>query len=494
MSDLLRRASWLSHASSSRRDRYSDASHELHRWRSPDPMLASMIPPPIVQSTYYSPPPAAALAKSTFFEQPVVTDTREQELHADLQFLLDAQAEALARGLESGNAGDGGSTGSTTPTAASAKSSRTRPASKPARKRIGLRSARKGLYTTIAALAGLKREELQGLDTEVEDVERKLQQIETWGTKRGRLEEASSSVDSGEDTVRVQRLRQEADALQDSIQEVEMQLTEMKGRHRKLARQIAAVENSTQAKLASYTQSISMLEADVQKFLSIQPSSAPAQADASNGQLSVWQLPPKRRTLDMAKEFFTGQRDALEEQRQRAEQERDALEKGGLMWRDVAAAVTEFEKRVRVGTSGADMTNSGHAWDDAPAATPKDQLKELLIQMGVVIEDLRTKSHSAEEKNWRLLIAAIGAELDALEQGRAILEGVVGEPQSEPDLVGTDTDESDDTAISALNSGGDEIRELDKSFETARRPASNGDTDDEPDPELLFSRQDTDTE
>jgi hypothetical protein len=140
------------------------------------------------------------------------------------------------------------------------------------------------------------------------------------------------------------------------------------------------------------------------------------------------------------------------------------------------------------------MANSGHAWDDAPPATPKEQLKELLIQMGVVIEDLRTKSRSAEEKNWRLLIAAIGAELDALEQGRAILEGVLGEPQSEPDLVVTDTDESDDTAISALNSDCDEIRGLDKSFETARRPASNGDTDDEPDPELLFSRQDTDTE
>ena len=452
-----------------------------------------MIPPPIVQSTYNSPPPAAALGKSTVFEQPPPSDTREQELHADLQFLLDAQAEALARGQENGTTGDGGSTGSTTPTARSAKSSLAR---KPTRKKLGLRSARKGLYTTIVALSGLKREELQGLDVEREDTERKLQQIETWDTKRGRLEEASSNVDSGEDTIRVQRLRQEADALQDSIQEVEMQLADMKGRHRKLARQIAAVENSTQAKLASYTQSISLLEADVQKFLSIRPSTVPARPDAIDGELSVWQLPPKRRTLEMAKEFFTGERESLDEQRRLLEQEKEALDLGGLMWKDVAVTVTEFEKKVRAEMSGADMANSGHAWDDSPQTTPTERLRDVLVQMGTVIEDLRAKSRKAEENNWKLLIAAIGAELDALEQGKSILENVLGEAQSEHEPVSIDTNAGDDIAISDLDSGS-EIRGLDKSFETARRRASNGahgDTDDEPDPELLFSRQDTDTE
>lgn len=454
-------------------------------------MAASMIPPPIIQSTYTSPPPATAVGKSTVFEQPLPSDTREDDLHADLQFLLDAQAEALARGLEAGKASDGGSTGSTTPTAASARGSSARPTRKPARKRIGLRSARKGLYTTITALSGIKSEELQGLDAEAEDTERKLQQIETWNAKRKGLEDASSGVDTSEETVRVQRLQQEADALQDSIQEVEMQLADMKGRHRKLARRIAAAENSTQAKLASYTQSMSLLEADVQKFLSLQPAGAPARPEASNGRLSVWQLPPKRRTLDMAKEFFTEEKELVAEQRRRVEQEKEALEDGSLMWKEVAVAVTEFEKRVRAEMPGADMSNSGHAWDDAPEATPTDRLKELLSQMDAIIEELQAKFEKAEEKNWKLLIAAIGAELDALRQGRVILKSVLGEAPAE--FVGADAGNDDESAVSELDSG-DEIRGLDKSFETARRRTSNGDTDDEPDPELLFSRQDTDTE
>ena len=460
-------------------------------------MAASMIPPPIIQSTYTSPPPSASIVgkssivgRSTIFEHPLASDTREDELHADLQFLLDAQAEALAQGLESGKTGDGASTGSTTPTANSARAGLSRPGSRPARKKMGLRSARKGLYTTIAALSGIKREELQGLDAEVVDAERKLQQIEVWGTKRKGLEDASSGVDSSEETVRVQRLRREADALQDSIQEVEVQLKDMKAKYRRLARQIAAAENSTQAKIASYTQSIELLEADVQRFLSLQPSASKSRPDAGNGQSSVWQLPPKRRTLEMAKVFFTEERDSTVERRRQVEQEKEALELGGKMWKDVAVSVTEFEKRVRAEMSGADMANSGHAWDDQPQPSSGERLKELLVKMDTVIEELESKYHKAEEQNWKLLIAAIGAELDALRQGRNILKGVLGEPEPEPELG----DVHSESAVVGEMDSGDEIRGLDKSFETARRRTSNGDTDDEPDPELLFSTHDTDTE
>lgn len=486
MSDLLRRASWLSRAASS--DRYSDSSHELPRWRSPSPMAASLIPPPIIQSTYMSPPSSKSVTKSTFFEQPAVTDTREEDLHADLQFLLDAQAAALARGLDGGSIKDGGSTGSTTPTASSTIGTITRVGSRQGQKKLSLRSARKGLYSTILALSKIKDEEVQSIDAEAERNERNLRQIDKWDTKRKGLEEASSAIDTSEDTVRVQRLRQEADTLQEGINEVEMQLADMKSKHRKLSRQIAAAENSMQAQLSSYTQSMKMLEADVQKFLSLQAPASPGRIEASDGHLSVWQLPAKRRTLEMAKEYFTEQRDNVLDRRRKEGQEKEALVLGGLMWKDVAAAVTEFEKKVRAEMPGADMANSGYAWDDTPQTTPTERLRDLLAEMDAVIGNLENKLHTAEERNWRLLIAAIGAELDALKQGKQILQGVLGEPA-------TDAVSNDGEAAVAETDSGDEIRELDKSFETARRRRpSNGDTDDEPDPELLFSRQDTDTE
>lgn len=482
---MFRRASFFSRSSSSRRDRLSDSSHELPRWRSPSPMAASIIPPPIVQSIYAPSSSRIMPARSTMFEQPPVVESRETDLHADLQFLLDAQAEGLMKGLDPGSQDDGRSTGSTTPTT---KSVSTRRAARPLRRMPGLRSARKGLYNTIVALSSIKDEELQRIDASVQDHERKVELINSWETKRERLQEASSSLDASEETVRSQRLQQEADALQESINEVELQLADMKSRHRKLTRQIAQAENSMQAKLASYTQSMDMLEADVQKFLSLQPSRSQSRSQSNYEQASLWHLPPKRRTLEMAREHFKQEKGNTLQQRRQVELEKEALNQGAIMWKEVAVTVTEFEKRMRAEMANApSLSDSNHAWDEAPLDTPTDRLKGLLAHMDEVIETLQSKYDTVEERHWKLLIAAIGAELDALRKGKQLLQSVLPN-KAEQELMRNEngSDETD---------GGDEIHALDKSFETARkRSVSDGDTDDEPPPELLFSTRDTDTD
>lgn len=453
-------------------------------------MAASMIPPPIVQSTYVSPPSKIAASMSTILQQPVLASTREDELHADLQYLLDAQAEGLLRGLESGQHGDGRSTGSITPTARSVRSAS---AKRPIRRKPDLRSARKGLYNTIVALSDAKNSELQEIESNVLDNDNQIAQIDTWEQKRQGLQEASSSLDEGEESVRAQRLQEDADTLQESINEMELQLADMKSRHRKLVRQIAAAENSTQAKLASYTQSMKMLETDVQKFLSIQPPKSAPRPGSRNGQTSVWQLPPKRRTLEAAREYFTGEREAILRERQRAEKEKEALEQGAVLWKEVAVTVTEFEKRVRAEMSeqSVSLTDSTHAWDETPTTPSTYPLQALLNHMDTVIDSLQKKVDVAEEHGWNLLIAAVGAELHALRQGKRILENALGQATADENLV-----QPSENDLSHLNlDSGEEIRELDKSFETARKSSvRDGDTDDEPDPELLFSKQDTDTE
>ena len=423
--------------------------------------------------------------RSTVLEQPAAVDSREMDLHADLQFLLDAQAEGLLKGLDGGSQDDGRSEGSTTPMTRSVSSRR---ATRPVRRMPGLRSARKGLYNTIVALSSIKDEELQSIGVNVRDHELKVDQIDSWEHKRERLQEASSGLDASEETVRSQRLQQEADALQKSINEVELQLADMKSRHKKVTRQIAQAENTMQAKLASYTQSMNMLEADVHKFLSLQPSGTQSRPRSNDGQASLWQLPLKRKTLGMAREHFKLEREDAIQKRQQVELEKEALDQGAVMWKDVAVTVTDFEKRMRAEMASApSLSDSNHAWDEAPSVTPTDRLKGLLKHMDEVIEELHMKYETAEDRHWKLLIAAIGAELDALRKGKQLLQSVLpAEPEEE--LMG-DQDELEAT------DDGDEIRALDKSFETARkRSVSDGDTDDEPPPELLFSTHDTDTD
>ena len=428
--------------------------------------------------------------QSAIMSKPTPLQDRQNELEADLQFLLDAQSEGLLRGLEAGMIDDQASTGSTTPTAQSVRSASARRAPKVARRKPGLRSSRKGIYNAIRALSTVKDEELEGIDEDIREKETTLEQIDEWEKKKLGLEEASMTVESNEDTVRVQRLRQQADTLQGEINHVELQLSDMKARHRKLVRQATAAENSVQAKMASYTSSLRMLEEDVQKFLSLQPTEDNARPLSRDGQTSMWELPAKRRTLQMAKEDWSGAKESLMQQREDTTFEKEALDEGAVVWKEVVTQITDFERRLRAEMSNLPAATPDGDIDATPAQTDAPQrLRDVLGQMGSLTETLESKFELAKERNWNLLIAAIGAELEAIRKGRELLENVLGSAEGQPEeLAETSEDDKLDP------NPGEEIQKLDESFETRRRLSNGTESEDDPDPELLFSKHDTDTE
>lgn len=446
-----------------------------------------MIPPPIVQSRYIA--PKESVAESVFVEKPTEIEDKQQDIEADLQFLLDAQAEGLIRGLEGRSEDNKSSTGSSTPTVHSVPGSIARRARRPARRQPGLRSARKGIYNCIVALANLKNEELTDVRSESRETEGNLRQIETWEKKRTGLLEASSRVDSEEETVRVQRLKQEADTLQADINQVELSLVEMKAKHRKLMRQISAVENAVQARMASYTESLRLLESDVDKFLRVSPDSSNARtASPVAAKASVWQLPPQRRNLDLAKEYWCERREQVDHRKKDIEFEKSALVEGAELWRQAVVEVTEFEKQLRaeMATLRPSSPNSQSAWEDPPNINTDhaEGMQQVLDKIDTVAESLHAKLQKAEENNWKLLQAAIGAELDALSRGKQIIASAL----TAADERTVKTDDHD------LRDGdtGEEINALDQSFATARHIDEE---DEEPPPELLFSQaRDIDTE
>nr|OQO16071.1 hypothetical protein B0A51_15391 [Rachicladosporium sp. CCFEE 5018] len=240
--------------------------------------------------------------------------------------------------------------------------------------------------------------------------------------------------------------------------------------------------------MSSYRQSMELLENDVQRFLARKPTAVVSRPGSRDGQASVWELPTKRRTLELAKEQLHADREAQGLERRRVQRERQALEDGAALWKEVAATVTALEKRIR-GDMSSSLDDPDRAWDEAPDAAPTAKMRDLLEAVDGATVSLQTRLEDAEVKNWRLLVVAIGAELEALRQGRTILSQALGEakdPRPDP--------ESPNSPIQHLkeDSGDDKILELDKSFETARKQSlSNGETDDEIDPELLFSQQDS---
>jgi hypothetical protein len=407
---------------------------------------------------------------------------RQVELEADLQFLLDAQAESLTIGLQTGLLDDR-STGSTTPTARSVRSGSARLSSRPPKRKPGIRSARKGIYNSITALSSVKSDELEDIDLELRAKDQTLAKIEGWQEKKERLQDATKNVEANEDTVRSQRLRQEADALQEEINHVELQLADMKSRHRKLLKEAASAENAVQAKLASYTSSLRLLEEDVQKFLSSKPVDASTQPYSPDGQASLWQLPSKRRTLDMAKQYWNEEREATLRQRETADREKNALDEGAIVWKDVVVQLTEFERLLRADVSKIKVE------EERNTASQPQISAEVLGRMDSLITDLESKFEHSKARNWNLLIAAIGTELDALMQGRDLLVGHT--PSSMENAAGNDPSASNtDGSVSD-----EEHQDLDKSSATVKRRISNGAAaEDDPDPELLFSQHETDSE
>ena len=451
-------------------------------------MTASIIPPPIVESTYAS--PSRSVMQSAIISKPTPLQDRQSELEADLQFLLDAQSEGLLRGLEGGMVDDQASTGSTTPTAQSVRSASARRAPRAARRKPGLRSSRKGIYNAIRALSTVKDEELQSIDEDISEKERTLEQIDEWEKKKSGLQDASKTVESNEDTVRVQRLRQQADNLQAEINHVELQLSDMKARHRKLVRQATAVENSVQAKMASYTSSLRMLEEDVQRFLSLEPTQDDSRSPSRHGSGSMWELPAERRTLQMAKEDWNGAKESLMQQKEETVFEKEALDEGAVVWKEVVTQVTEFERQLRAEmTNLSTVTGNRDATSDASQGDASQRLREVLHQMRSLTETLESKFELAKERNWNLLIAAIGAELEAIRKGRELLENVLRSAEGQPEEPVEPPEEDQ-----LIPNAGDEIQKLDESFETKRRLSNGTESEDDPDPELLFSKHDTDTE
>ncbi|QIW97249.1 hypothetical protein AMS68_002767 [Peltaster fructicola] len=455
--------------------------YELPRWRSPSPMSASMIPPPIVQSTYKSSPKHSTVlsSRSMVIEKPPSSANLESELHADLQFLLDAQAEGLIRGLEHGTSDEASSAGSTTPTLRT-QGSVPRQVNRPVRKKLGLRTARKGIYSCMLALAAIKDEDIESTDQSLQEKDATLAQIDGWEKKRIGLQEATSKVDGEEETIRVQRLHQESDVLQDEINKVETHLMELKMKQRQLLKQATALENAVQAKLSSYTTSINLLENEIKTFLS----SKQAEETIKDGKQSIWQLPPGRRTLDLAKEQVALEKHDLQAHSESVLLERDALNEGSKIWKNVVGQVSEFERRLRSEMAMlSSMTDSTMAWDDTPQPTAADRLSELYKHMLELIAHLESQVELAEQRNWRLLIAAIGAELDALRRGKTILDSLVMQPQPQPQPQPHSYEDEE----SGSSSKGPTERHT-----RARNGQLVNNDDDDPDPELLFSVQDID--
>jgi chromosome segregation ATPase len=350
----------------------------------------------------------------------------------------------------------------------------------------------------------VKHEEDFLLKQELRDNQAVLKQLEVWSVKEHGLRKKIAEIESADTGPRVESLRGEASKLDNEIRDMEIRLAQMKTRHRRILHEISEIENNVSSRLSSYKTSLSMLERDIQEFLK----SPPTRGDTSANTAPFLALPPKRRTLELAKEHWQSETEDLKKQRRSAKTNRVALEDGADVWRDVVAEITEYEKYLRdaiprLAQDGA-MSPSGKG--KMPADTESDPASAMLEKLNAVSQSVEEKLDLAHENDWRLLEICVAAELEALHQGRELLEKVLGIERNGTDAQQSDDPQDDESENEDPSTQDSSARDLFASAaeglpkssvpmsHSAALRKSMYEDDDGPDPELLFTRSSDDTD
>lgn len=458
--------------------------HELPLYNSPP---SPRIPPPVTSSVLWNAPRTSLSPPPRVPDDLLALQRRARYLEQQLQELLDAQADGLMGGRGAGDAtpDDLVSNGSTTPTVSSVRSS-DRGAENgnghngARRKKVGLNAARQGISRRIRQLASVKSEELDLLDEDLRKLQSTVEKTDGWSQKRIRLEKKIRDIENEDAGAKAQSLQTEASKLEQEIRQKEEELWALKRRHRKVLDELADTENSVEAKLASYKTSLSLLDREVSNFLA-RPLNADHVPMSSSPFLT---LPAKRRTLDMAREFWQDEYTRLAERCEKVDTDRGALDEGALLWADVMKRVEDYETSLQ---------NSMRPTTRKSTPDPT----RLLEQMDATITYLEEKLEFASSRSWNLLVCAIGAELEAFTQGRNMLEEALGskrkgkERATQPliDHDGFETKQPEEMTGSAIRIGRSPPRQP-----TPPKQTYFDSEDEDPDPELMISHQDTDTD
>ncbi|KAH8700174.1 hypothetical protein BGW36DRAFT_373566 [Talaromyces proteolyticus] len=442
----------------------------------------------------------------------VYIDRQAKHLQHHIQSLLDAQSEGLLAGLSGRPTNDDDvlSNGSSTPTptisaiASPGRPARTIPVRQPPKKKIGLRAARKGILRSMNELLTLREEEKRVIQSRIRERRDAIIEVDTFATKKGSLEKTISAMQNDRDNMRTREAKREAKSLEHEIEELELKLAEMKTRHRHLMQEISQAENSVAAKLSSYNESLSILDAEVCRYLR-NPPLQPLKPDTDKS--SFYSLHPKRRTLEMAREHWQAEQVELRKRQHSVDLEISALDEGGPVWLGVLNDISSFEKRLKEKMQQSIMLSKSSLNAEQDTGD-HERGKRILADMEEITQRLTEHFALAEEKDWKLLVCSIGTELEALKEAQGMVTSLFKLPE-EPDTVSdtnTQVTNTDTNIHTSTNTNTDKlINENDASDDDEHtdeppadllrdttpnlRPAisRSEDEDDEPDPAWLLS-------
>ena len=427
-------------------------------------------------------------------------------LERNIQSYLDAQVQGLEAGLGQGD--DASSMGSLTPTQStsttppSTSRPRTLPVRQPPMQKITLGGARRGLASSMRRFADLREGELAVIESQFDKRMAAIRAADSLGDKRSGLEDQAASAKDQTSSDNALELRDEAEKLEQDIRRLEDELAVMRMRHAQLISQATQTENAVESKLSSFNESIKLVDTEIRTFLERPPVQSEIPFIGSDTSAEFYKLHPKRRTLGMAKAQWRDEARALDAFKSSVEEEMHALRDGREIWRMIVHDINAFEKWLRAEMKKPPPPSQGDI-------KQPENMHEILVRFEEMVEMLERHLQEALEKDWRLLVAAVGAELEAFREGKELFAKIAGDAngdflqqsKDEQELVSlrgggaanrAAMDGSNESLKATLRAmkGQKELAELE--LEEAPRPVSeprSESEDDGPGPDLLISHE-----
>ncbi|KAL8756289.1 MAG: hypothetical protein Q9184_004551 [Pyrenodesmia sp. 2 TL-2023] len=420
-------------------------------------------------------PPSSTDASATL----LALSRQEAHLQSHIQYLLDIQSDRLLEGL--GEAPSSPSPKNRTQNA-HPRSPRGEDEEEEEEQPPSLQTTRASLTTAISSLASLKSQTSSLLASALASATASLSAITSLQSRKSALVSKIAELETSPASAELHGLAKEEEALGQEIYELESRLFEMKAKRRALRLRIEEGRNREEARVSSWRRSLELVEREEGEVLrrGREGGLLDRVVGKVEGVEAVWELPAKRRTLAMVREYYIAEQERLGERLEGVEREREALVEGEGLWEEVVEAVEGVEALL--------IEEMDRIGEDGGGGGEREGMEKVLRAMGQARKKIEGAVRAAEEKGWRLLVVAVGAELEALVEGEGVLRGVsalgnerVGEGEGVGGAPGSREDNSQ---------GVEEVRGLGDS--TLRR--SNGmvdeTDDDEPDPDLLMSTQD----
>lgn len=305
-----------------------------------------------------------------------------RRLTTELQELLDAQSFALM--------GASPASAASPPRASSRVSSAPSSSRSTNRRRggggISLSTARYRIFTAMSELADVKAREAAAYSSLAHERDELVAVVSTHTDKTIRLRRELGKIDASPDAARVDKLRSETSAVAAEITELRQRLAALETTHASKKTQLDELENVLASRSASYKSALESMSRKTSAFLAEHSQASP----------------------DAAAEVWQAEASAFIEQGAAAEREAEALEEGMELWDNAMREVCLFEDSLRERMKSREPVRKG--------------LKE---EIRVVTANLENMVAKAEESGWNLLVAAIGAELQAFREAGELLKRTV---------------------------------------------------------------------